>query len=120
MISEDRRAELAMGTTWSSSPWMTSAGTFDRRLGGRGPHAVDDVAGLGEGLARRQPASRGRKGRRADAAEAEAAAREAWAVFSILLRSSVRSVSDHALMPRYDAGKPAIMHCITNCSRTPS
>jgi hypothetical protein len=52
-------------------------------------------AGLGERLARRQPASRGREGRRADAAEAEAAAFEAGAM----------SVGHGVFLGRSDRGK---------------
>src|SRR6185437_9128729 len=39
---------------------------------------------------------------------------------SNLFRSSVRSVSENALMPKYEAGNPAIIACIQNDSRTPS
>src|SRR6266850_5736219 len=39
---------------------------------------------------------------------------------SIFLRSSVRSVSENALMQKYEAGKPAIIPWSQNDSRTPS
>lgn len=39
---------------------------------------------------------------------------------SNLFRSSVRSVSEKALMQKYDAGKPAIMLCSQNDAPTPS
>jgi hypothetical protein len=49
---------------------------LDRRIGGRSPHTVNDVARLGKDLAWRQPSAGGCKGCRAEAAQAEATTRE--------------------------------------------